>query len=198
MTDYNVVNLTCGGCGNPLATNQKKCQFCGGPVLITSFNSVYSMTQQQATKYANSFKNALKENPNNASLNFSVALCYLKLKLFDQALKAFEKAIEDNFDNSETYFYAGICLLKGKKAFLSVRADIDKILEYLQAAITIEPRAIYYYFQAYVKYDYFHRKHFEISPTYVELLDNAKAIGLPDLDVQSFYSMAGVDKPDGM
>jgi tetratricopeptide (TPR) repeat protein len=75
----------------------------------------------KVNKYAATYQSALSENPVNKDLNNSIAMCYLKLKLYDKALGFFEKAIEDNFDNSETFFYASICLLKGQKAFVQQR-----------------------------------------------------------------------------
>jgi tetratricopeptide (TPR) repeat protein len=138
----------------------------------------------------------LADNPNNDALNMSVAMCYLKLKLYDKALPAFEKAIEDNFDNSETFFYAAISLLKGKKAFLALRPDIDKIIEYLNAAIMIEPRGIYYYFSAYIKYDYFERKYLNITPNWQETLQTAMQAGLPPADVAQLFEMSQVEMPE--
>ena len=114
------------------------------------------MTMPQVNKYAGEYKKALKDEPDDIELNSSIAMCYLKLKLYDKALVAFEKAMEDNFDNSETFFYAAVCLLKGKKPFTYSRKIIDQVLEYINAALMIEERGLYYYFIAYIKYDYFY------------------------------------------
>jgi tetratricopeptide (TPR) repeat protein len=46
-------------------------------------------------KMAGAYKNALAESPNNQELNNSLAMCYLKLKLYDKALPAFEKALAE-------------------------------------------------------------------------------------------------------
>ena len=76
------------------------------------------MPLPEVNKYAGAYRSALSQHPDNTELNNSIAMCYLKLKLYDKAQASFAKAIEDNFDNSETYFYAAISLLSGKKAFL--------------------------------------------------------------------------------
>jgi tetratricopeptide (TPR) repeat protein len=123
-------------------------------------------------------------------------MCYLKLKLYDKALASFEKAIEDNFDNSETFFYAAICLLGGKKAFLAQRPVIDKIEEYINAALMIEPRGVYYYFLAYIKYDYYSRKFFKTSPTYQEALAQANNAGVSPFDIEQLYGIFGVSRPE--
>ncbi len=192
-----IIELTCPGCGSRVTTNQKECEWCHKPIIISTFNSVYNMPMPEINKYAGTYKKALSENPDDKELNNSIAMCYLKLKLYDKALQAFEKAMEDNFDNSETFFYAAVCLLKGKKPFVTLRPEIDKIEEYIQAALMIEPRGIYYYFLAYIKYDYFSRKFFKTSPTYQEALDMAEQAGYSQYDVEQLFGILGVEKPNG-
>ena len=193
---YQVIDLNCPGCGGGVSTGQKQCNFCGRPVVITSFNDIQSFSPLDLNKYANNYRKALADNPDNDALNMSVAMCYLKLKLYDKALPAFEKAIEDNFDNSETFFYTAASLLKGKKAFVAPRADINKIVEYLNAAIMIEPRGIYHYFLAYIKYDYFERKSLNITPNWEETFQTAIQAGLPQADVVQLFELLQVDVPN--
>lgn len=190
---YKAERLVCPGCGFPIEPGMKECP-AGHPVSISTFNSVYDMPLPLVNKYANTFRRDLANVPDDQELNHSIGICYLKLKLYEKALVAFEKAMEDNFDNSETFFYAAICLLSGKKAFLAKRAVIDKIEEYLQAAISIEPKGIYYYFLAYIKYDYFYRKSFKTTPTYSEALTAAQQIGLSEYDVLQLYAILGVER----
>lgn len=194
---HQVIEINCPGCGARVTTSQKECEWCHKPIIISTFNSVYSMPMPEVNKYAGAYKKALSENPDDQDLNNSIAMCYLKLKLYDKALPAFEKAMEDNFDNSETFFYAAICLLQGKKAFLHQRPTIDKILEYINAAIMIEPRGIFYYFMAYIKYDYFKRKFLNVSPNFQDTLDTAREYGYSEFDIVQLYSILGVDKPAG-
>ena len=192
---HQVIELNCPGCGARVSIDQKECVYCHKPVIISTFNSVYSMPMPEINKYAGAYKSALEENPDNTELNKSIAMCYLKLKLYDKALGAFEKAIEDNFDDSETYFYAATCLLKGKKAFLAHRSDIDKCIDYINAAISIEPRGIYYYFLAYVKYDFFERKYLNTTPDYTECLNLANEFGTPEADINMLFEILGVERP---
>ena len=193
---YQVIDLNCPGCGAGVSTSQKQCNFCGRPIVITSFSDIQSFSSLDLNKYANNYRKALANNPDNDALNMSVAMCYLKLKLYDKALPAFEKAIEENFDNPETFFYATVSLLKGKKAFLAPRADIDKMMEYLNAALMIEPRGIYHYFQAYIKYDYFERKYLNITPNWKETLQTAIQSGLPQADTAQLFEMLQVEIPE--
>lgn len=190
-----VIEINCPGCGARVSTGQRECEWCHQPVIISTFNSVYSMPMPTVNKYAGTYRKELASNPDHTELNNSIAMCYLKLRLYDKALPAFEKAMEDNFDNAETFFYAAICLLHGKKAFLAKRSDVDKIEEYVQAALMIEPKGIYYYFLAYIKYDHFFRKSYKTSPTYQEALETAQQAGLSEYDVSQLYEILGVERP---
>lgn len=193
-----IVNFECPGCGAPVSTADKTCNYCKGPVTISTFHSVASLSLPDITKYANSYNKALTANPADANLNCSAGMCYLKLRLYDKALLAFEAAIASNFDGSEAYFYAVACLLKGQKAFLATRPVIDKAMEYLNAALMIEPRGIYHYFMAYIKYDYFSRKFFKISPDYQETLQMASAADLSEHDIKQLFEILGVARPSAL
>ena len=192
----NIHDTSCRNCGATADIGQTKCRFCKQPVLISTFNSVYSMPMPMVNQYAATYREALQNEPDAIDLNNSVAMCYLKLKLYDKALVAFEKAMEDNFDNSETFFYAAICLLGGKKAFLMQRPEIDKIEEYINAALMIESRGIYLYFLSYIKYDYFERKFFNTTPTYKVALANANNAGVSPYDIEQLYGILGVPRPN--
>ena len=192
---YKTIDLTCPGCGAPVSIGQKVCEYCDRPVLISSFNSVYSMSLTDINKYKKSYSQALEEAPDDPRINSSIAMCYLKLKLYDKALESFEKAIEDDFDNSETYFYAAVSLLKGKKAFLAPRADINKAIDYINAALMIEPKGIYYYFLAYIKYDFFERKFLNTTPNFRDCYRNAASAGVSDFDINMLFDILCVSKP---
>lgn len=193
---HQIVELECPGCGKAITTSTQQCPQCFREIVISTFNSVSGMSPLEINKQANAYRKAMVNNPDNQTLNMSIAFCYLKLKLYDKAIPCFEKAIEDNFDNSETYFYAAIALLKGKKAFLTPRPIIDKIEEYIQAAIMIEPKGIYHYFWAYIRYDHHFRKSYRMSPNYQELLAQAIQIGLSQTDVSELYNILEVQRPD--
>lgn len=193
---HSVIEMNCPGCGAPVFVSDKTCKYCHRPVVISTFNNVCDMPIQEVNKYVDVYTNVLREVPNSQAINFSIAMCYLKLKLYDKAIRAFDKAVVSDLNNSEIYFYSAISLLKGKKAFLQQRATIDQIQEYINAAITIEPKGIYYYFWAYIKYDYFKRKCFATSPDYAELFDRAKCLGISEFDVCQLYSILGVIRPE--
>ena len=193
-----IMELNCPGCGASVAVSDKNCKFCKAPVVISTFDSVQHLTTPALNKYASTYQKALQDSPEDRDLNMSLAMVYLKLKLYDKAILAFEKAVENNFDNSEVFFYLAIALLQGKKAFLSTRAVIDKIEESLNASIMIEPKGIYYYLWAYIKYDYFERKSFVTAPNYTDMLNSGREATptMSETDKAQLYQLLGVEKPD--
>lgn len=193
-----IMSLTCPGCGAPTARSDKSCNFCGIEVIITSFSNLNDLPLAQLNKYATAYKGMLDALPEDSEISSSLAMCYLKLKLYDKAQPAFDAAIEKNFNNPETYFYAAVCMLKGNKAFIAQRATIDRVEAYLNAALMIEPRAVFYYFQAYIKYDYYNRKYFLTSPTYSEAHQKALAVGLKEFEIEQLYTVLGVLRPSDL
>ena len=194
---FTAERLTCPCCGFAVAVGDTECP-AGHPLAITSFHSVASMPLPMVNKYANTYRKDLAEAPDDQSLNFSVGICYMKLKLYDKALPAFEKAMVDNFDNSEAFFYAAVCQLGGKKPFLNSRPVIDKAEEYLNAALMIEERGIYYYFLAYIKSDYYERKYLKVSPNSAQTMQTALAYGVSEADKSLLFEMLNVDRPANM
>jgi hypothetical protein len=72
-------------------------------------------------------------------------------------------------------------------------ADIRKAEAYISAALAIEPRGIFYYFQAYIRHDYFARKSLNAYPDYREFLHLAATGGVTDTDIQFLEQLLGVD-----
>jgi tetratricopeptide (TPR) repeat protein len=195
-------SIKCGQCGAFVEldklVNGEICPVCDQPARIKNYQTVAAMPAPQVNKYILSFQAQLSENPGDTLLNSSLAICFLKLKLYDKALPFFEKAMVDNFADPDPYFYAAVCLLKGQKAFLQTRPVIDKAVEYLNAALQLEDKAIFYYFLAYIKNDYFERKHLTSKPGWQELLETAKQHGVPEPEIQELYAVMGVDRPAGL
>lgn len=190
-----VLELECPGCGRPLSTDMRECPACHRPVVISSLSGMGGLSTLEINKYANAYQKALSADPNNKQVNGALAMCFLKLKLYDKALAAFDKAIIDNFENSEVYFWAAVALLRGKKAFVTPRPDINKAEEYLNAAIMIEPKGIYYYLFAYIRYDFHARKFLRCQPNYQELLQEAVNNGVTPADIDQLFSTLGVEIP---
>ena len=190
--------IKCPNCGELSQVVGEKCEACDNPVIIKELATVIEMSLPLVNKYVSSYRDQIAVKPNDKLLNESIAFCYLRLKLYDKALSCFENAMEENFDNSTPFFYAGVCMLKGQKAFVLMRPEIDKIEGYINAALMIETKGIYRYFLAYIKYDYYGRKHFNTSPTWQEALQQAKNEGLSDVDIAKFYQIIGIERPNCM
>ena len=191
-----IIELECPGCAAALTTSDKICPKCFRPIVITTLDSIKEYSPLDLKKQVNTYNKALVSNPEDSELNLSGAFCYMRLKLYDKAIACFEKALEENFDNADAYFYAAIALLRGKKAFLSQRDTINKVIEYIDAANMIEPKGIYYYYLAYIKYDYFERKALKNPPDYRECIKKAVSIGLSEVDIDTLYELLEVDRPD--
>ena len=194
-----VKDLKCPACDAPLDEMMKECPYCHKPVILDR-KTVQSLTPQQIQKTMIVYQKAAQtpENATLAPLNSSLRHCYLSLRMYEKAAKCFEKAVEEDFTDSETYFYAAVCMLGGKKAFMQVRPVIDKILEYINAALSLEEKGIYRYFLAYIKKDYFARKFYRISPSWEDEYAAAKRLGCTDAEIDGLFAVAGIIRPDGI
>lgn len=192
---HEIVELKCPGCGARVQINQKECEYCHSPIIVSSMSDVFSMSLANLGKYTKTYEETLKENPDNAEVFNSLAMCYLKLGFYDKALENFDKAIGQNLNNPETYLYAAVSILAGRKPFLTPRTEIDKIEQYINAALMLEERGLFRYFQAYIKYDYFKRKFFKTSPTWEECLMQADADGLSEIDINQLFEILKQEKP---
>ena len=191
----NVSVPRCPSCNSPLSQNMQNCEYCDSPVVISSLSALSGMSAPKINKYANAYKEMLGENPDSETLAISLGMCFMRLKLYDKAYEAFDKAISAYTENPEVYFMAAICALQGKKAFLAGKANVDKAISFLKIANEIEPRGIFYYFDAYLRFDFYKKKFLNIKPSYIESLATAKRIGCPNGDIQMLFEMLGVDVP---
>lgn len=191
------IDLRCSGCGAALDATATFCDYCGNPIVITSFDSILGASQQSLARLAQALEHDATGSDTTLApmAKFTQAACWLRLKLYDKARQRFEEAIEENFDNPEAYFYAAVATLKGKKAFLTPLAEIRKALAFLDAALAIESRGVFHYMKAYLKYDFFARKHLNVSPTWQEELSQALANNLSQADATILFDILGVSQP---
>ena len=119
----------------------------------------------------------------------------LRNHMYDEPLSYFKSAIADGASNPDVYYYACICLMQGKKAFVQQRATIDTIVNYMNTAISKNAKGIYYYFLAYIKYDYFERKYLNSSPDWRTCLRLAASRGATEAEAREMYAILGVERP---
>lgn len=125
----------------------------------------------------------------------ALGIIYLQIGQFTHAKNRFDEAIELDPVNAEAYFYRAISVLKKKKPFLCTRALIDELLRDLDTAYEIEQQAIYKYFGALVRYDYFQRKKFRIEPDFADEFETAKSMGIGSGDMDLLRTVINVDVP---
>lgn len=197
--EINATSVKCPNCGAPVATTDTTCKWCSSPVVISTFSSVEKMSLPLVNKYVGAYKQRISADASDANAQMSIGLCFLKLKLYDQALAALQKAMENCFDNADIYFYACVCVMAGKKAYVLNRTKIDLILSYIDAANSIESRPIFKYFEAYVRYDYFYRNSLNTLPRFDQCLGEARQLGgVSEADKTQLFALLGVPRPAGM
>ena len=194
--DYEVKQLQCPACGAPVSPSLSNCEYCGVPLVISSAKSIYSVPLDKVKKMSASFQKAASQEPDNAEAHSALGFCFLRLKLYAKALAAFEKAIDISPDNAETYFYAAVCVLNGKKPYLHTKAEIEKAEEYASAAIDLENSGLYNYFMAYIRYDYYQRKHLRVSPSFADYLHEANCAGVTKADKDMLFDILGLECPE--
>ena len=104
----NVVSLQCPGCGSPVSTDMTHCPYCYGPIVITSFNSVYGMTAQQTNRYLNSDNLVLIPYTNAAKMSFMGSISSYTFNAADEdsvtaAKAAIESALYEFYQDDSAY-----------------------------------------------------------------------------------------------
>lgn len=187
--------ISCPNCGAAIGGDTLDCPYCGCRVYVTSFRDIASMPFGRIEAYVNSCSRIPETDPKALTTRHSAGLCYLKLQMYEKAYETFTEEIRRNFNGSEAYFYAAASMLRGKKPFLAQRSTINEIESLLRAAFVAESRGIYLYFLAYIRYDYYERKHLNVTPDYRDYLARSKAIGTPADDIRYLYLLLGTERP---
>lgn len=131
----------------------------------------------------------------NSQLN--VIENFIKAGMYSQAQGILQQLMISNPSDDNIYFYNAVCLLNGKRPFLLQKNIIEQALSCLDAATVINPKAIYYYFIAYIKHDFYSLKFLNVSPDYQEAYKTAVNKGVNESEVQSMFSLLKVQRPSG-
>lgn len=190
-----IIALNCPGCNQPTSSDQKQCKFCKRPIVI-QHTDIPSMTMPELAKYMQTYRSVSLANPEHKSINASLALCYMKMKLYDKALEVLNKIMNDNVDNPDIFFYVAVCCLKDKKPFLHQRSEIDMMIDNLGAANSIEMRPIHYLLLSYIRKDYFDRKFLKTSPSWEDELGMAIAMGATQSTANELSTFLGLALPE--
>lgn len=122
---------------------------------------------------------------------------FLDRRMFAQAFTCFEREISNNMSDPEPYFYGAVAKLEGKRPFLVSRSLINEIEKYIESAIAYGARGLYYYFYAYIKYDYYEKKLLKTVPSFRELLLTAESYGISEEEKIMLFELMGIPKPGG-
>lgn len=187
-------SIRCPNCGSVLEqVGENICAYCGQKVFVRRVRDAGSMTPLQLNKYAQAYR-----AQGGANALFSLGCCQLKLRQFDLAAASFEKCLAEDPEQAMAYYYLAVALMKGKRPFLQLRPVIDRAESCLESAESLETSAAFYYFHALIRYDYFARKRFNVSPDHTYYLSLVQECGgAYDDDKDELYALLGCECPDG-
>ncbi|MBQ8372498.1 MAG: hypothetical protein IJX38_06160 [Clostridia bacterium] len=187
-------------CGNEAAyavdATGVKCKYCRRPIIPADYVEAESVPEIDRNRQIALLNVLSKTNPGQAEVVMALGLFYLANKAYQFAVQRFEEVINIDPTNADAYYYQGIAMLGGKKAFSNLRTTIDSIEQHLQSALAFNPKGIYYYFWAYLRYDHHSRKGYRVSPDYKQLLMQAKQYGVTASEVNNLYKALGVARPE--
>ena len=186
--------IRCQGCGANLSPNNTNCEYCGSVNVIKTKENPFSLDESLTKKYVNFYKEKVKELPSDGESVFALGLFYLRLKLYDFAIRNIEKTIELMPEESDVYYFCALSLMKGRKPKIIPLTEIKKIEEYLNTAIQLnDTNASYYYLWALIKYDFYLKNGLRSqSPTLDYLLDELKTKNLSIDELEKIKGMVPV------
>ena len=186
---------TCPQCGAPVKLGTSKCEYCESEFLVISLSYLDKFDKAGINRYISSYKQMLKDSPDDGELNCAMGICYLDLGLHDLAIRYFAEAIAQIPDSGDAYYYYALALLKGKKPRVANLSDIRRIEDYLSAATQLDDsKSKYYYLWALVKYDYYVRNGLRIRPpTFEELMSEADARPYESIEIEKMLQRVPVD-----
>ena len=142
-------------------------------------------------------ENMLISSRQKGNILLNTAIKFINSSIYDQAMPILEKEILNNPSNDKLYFYMAVCKLGGRRPFVLVKSEIDKIENNISTALALSEKAIYYYFLAYIKFDYHSNKFLKASPDYRQLLTMALNQGITNEETDFLFSLLKTQKPSG-
>jgi len=180
-----IESLKCPNCNGPIKLDSETCEFCGYDYIIPSLSGLLDFESSKINKYISFYKNQLDDNPNDPLLNLAMGICYLDLGLEEFSQKFLKKAIDISPENSDTYYYYALSLLEGKKIKIAKIPDIKEVEKLLEAAIKLNPyKSVYYYLQAIIKHEFYHKNGFKINPPLKEILEKIKTLEKDEKEIK--------------
>lgn len=141
----------------------------------TSFFMLGRLEINEIRKIMNNYKTATLNNPEDGDACYSLALCYLQMKLYDLAIKSFKRSFELMPDFADGYYYYSLSLIRGRRPKTLSLNEVRNIEKHINAAIQLDKnQAKYYLLAAILRFDYYLSNGLPaLSPSYEELLQSA-------------------------
>jgi nucleoside phosphorylase len=176
------LEITCPKCGTNLLNLEGVCDICHTSYYVTSINDILKSCTgiMDVQKYIKFYNSIIRTGYEESDVHIAIGLCYLYLHNYENAFTYFESAIKLLPDNGDAYFYSTIALLEGKRPFFVSRSLILKASDYLENAMRLSKRGIYYYLKSLIFADYYEKKHLNCSPSSVDLHKESLSIGVTE------------------
>jgi hypothetical protein len=120
---------------------------------------------------------------------------HLRLGLYAKALDDLKRAMDTDPENSEIYYLSAAATLEGRKAVTVPLARIRECEALIHCALRLEPRGLFYYFLAYLAFDYYERKGLRAPIPAHSLFQLAWEAGVTTEEIQSLFTLLSVRNP---
>lgn len=186
------IQATCRFCGAGVHTDLEQCDYCGNPVKVVTLKTAAELSRPILLKYVSNYESATGDD---VAAPLALGILSMQLGQFSAAKERFDASIDSDPTNSEAYLYRALARLAYKKPFMCPRPVIDDVLSDLETAWQIRSLPIFKYVSALVRYDYFFRKKFKVSPTHIDEFQEALGAGVGRGDIELVLSKINCQVP---
>lgn len=134
----------CQKCGKILAPGVTECGKCHTkhamqPTVVNPLR----FTAAQAADYRAQFQEQVAACPKDSNAQFAMGLTYLGLRNYELADEYLIKAVQLTPSNPDVYYYTALALFHHRSVMNLSKAEMDRIEEWLNTAIQIQPKRKY-------------------------------------------------------
>lgn len=130
-----------------------------------------------------------------AARHRAAGLQQLRLGLPSEAAGEFRSARAAEPGNPDDYYFGAIAELGGRKAFLAPLRCVRAADLLIHSALDLEDRPEFHYFLAYLRFDYYARKHLQPPAPWQLSFAEAWAKGLTQSRIDSLFTLLSVEDP---
>lgn len=134
----------CQQCGKILAPGVTECGKCHTkhamqPTVVNPLR----FTAAQAADYRAQFQEQVAACPKDSNAQFAMGLTYLGLRNYELADEYLIKAVQLTPSNPDVYYYTALALFHHRSVMNLSKAEMDRIEEWLNTAIQMQPKRKY-------------------------------------------------------